>query len=353
MASNARTTVLVTGGTGFVSLHCIAQLLTAGYKVRTTIRSEGKKENVLKALKNAQPPVDASKVEFVVADLLKDVGWAEAVKDVYVVHHVASPFPGVQPKDENELIRPAVDGTLRVLKAAKASGTVKRVVVTSSAAAISHGVAYEKGKVFTDDDWSDPEGKSGYISAYQKSKTLAERAAWDFIEREGGDMELTVVNPVGIFGPSLLLPCESTSVGLIQQMLEGRLPALPDLSFALVDVRDVASLHLLVATRPEARGQRYLCVAGTGKSFSLVEIGAFLRTGLGNKASKVPTRTMPNVLTRLVSYVMPQLRSVVPDLGIRKQMSNEKARSLGWSPRSEEEAIVSCGQALIDAGICK
>lgn len=353
MDTNANTIILVTGGSGFVSLHCIAQALAAGYKVRTTIRSDSKKENVRKGLKNAQPPVDASKVEFVIADLLKDEGWAEAVKDVSIVLHVASPFPGVQPKDENELIRPAVDGTLRVLKAAKASGTVKRVVVTSSNAAISYGVPYDPQKVYTEADWSDPEGKGSYITPYAKSKTLAEKAAWDYIEREGGDLELAVVNPVGIFGPPLLLPCESTTVGIIQQLLQGKLPAVPNMSFGLVDVRDVASLHMLAATKPEAKGQRYSCVAGTGKSVAFVEIGEMLKAGLGSKASKVPTRVLPNILVKLMSYVMPQLKTITHELGQKKEQSNEKAKALGWSPRSNEEAIVSCGQALIDAGICK
>jgi dihydroflavonol-4-reductase len=351
MDANNETTILVTGGSGFVSLHCIAQAVAAGYKVRTTVRSESKKESVLKGLKNAQPPVDASKVEFVIADLLKDDGWAEAVQSVSLVLHVASPFPGVQPRDENELIRPAMDGTLRVLKAAKASGTVKRVVVTSSCAAILYGHPYEKGKIYTEADWSDPNGQG--ITPYQKSKTLAERAAWDYIEREGGGLELSVVNPVGIFGPALLLPCESTTVGIIQRMMEGKLPAAPDIYFNLIDVRDVASLHLLAATKPEANGQRYSCLAGTGKPVAFIEIAGFLKAGLGSKASKVPTRTMPNVLVKLVSYVVPQLRSLLPELGKQKEQSNEKAKSLGWNPRSTEESIVSCGQALIDAGICK
>lgn len=353
MATDSNTTMLVTGGSGLVSLHCIAQALTAGYKVRTTIRRDSRKQDVLKGLKNADPPVDASKVEFVIADLLKDEGWAEAVKDVSLVLHVASPFPGVQPKDANELIRPAVDGTLRVLKAARASGTVQRVVVTSSQAAISYGVAFENGRVFTEVDWSDPDGKGSPITPYAKSKTLAEKAAWDYIKREGGDLELTVVNPVAIFGPPLLLPCESTSVGIISQMLDGKLPAVPDVSFGVIDVRDVASLHLLVAIKAEAAGQRYQCCAEMGPPVTLADMGAMLKAGLGAKASKAPTGTMPNFLVKLISYVMPQLKSVTHELGKRKNQSNEKARALGWNPRSNSEAIVSCGQALIDAAICK
>ena len=351
MTSNADTLILVTGGSGFLSLHCIAQALAAGYKVRTTIRSENKKQNVLRGVKNAQPPINSLNLSFVRADLLKDDGWAEAVKDVSLVLHVASPFPGVQPKDENEVIRPAVDGTLRILKAAKASGTVKRVVVTSSAVAISYGTVYTKGKIFTENDWSDPNGRESYITPYAKSKTLAEKAAWDFIEREGGKMELTVVNPVGIFGPPLLFPNESTTCGIIQQMLQGKLPAVPSIKFGVVDVRDVASLHLLAVTKPDATGQRYLCVAG--KVVSLAEISGFLKAGMGAKASNAPTRVLPDVLVRMLSYIMPQLKSVIPELGTQKEFSNEKARALGWNPRSNEEAIVSCGLALTDAGLCK
>jgi dihydroflavonol-4-reductase len=257
----------------------------------------------------------------------------------------------VQPKDENDLIRPAVDGTLRVLKAAKASGTVKRVVVTSSAAAISYGTPYVDGKVYTEADFSDPDGKGSYISPYAKSKTLAEKAAWDFMEREGGSLELAVVNPHAIYGPPLLVPCESTTVGVIQQFLQGRLPAVPNISFGIIDVRDVASLHMLAATKPEAAGQRYSCLAG--KSMTLAEMGGALKAGLGAKASKAPTRTMPNFVVKLLSYVMAQLGPLTHDLGKRKEFSNEKAKALGWSPRSNEEAVVSCAEALIDAGVCK
>ena len=351
MNENADSTLLVTGGSGFVSLHCIAQALAAGYKVRTTIRSEAKKQNVLKGLEHSTPPVDASKLEFVTADLLKDDGWAEAVKGASLVLHVASPFPGEQPKDENKLIRPAVDGTLRVLKAAKASDTVKRVVVTSSSAAISYGVAFEDGKTFTETDWSDPEGKGGHITKYGKSKTLAEKAAWDFMEREGGSLELAVINPVGIFGPPLLLPNESTTCDIIKKILQGKLPAVPDVSFGVVDVRDVASLHLLAATKPEAKSQRYLCVAG--KCVTMSEMSGMLKSGLGKKASKAPTRVMPNMLIKMLSYVMTELGQITGELGRKKEFSNDKAKSLGWNPRSNDEAIVSCGQALVDAGIVK
>ena len=349
MEVNADSTILVTGGSGFLSLHCIAQALVAGYKVRTTIRSEIKKQKVFEGLEHSKPPVDVSKVEFITADLLEDEGWAEAVKGVQLVLHVASPLPEEQPKDENVLIRPAVEGTLRVLKAAKAASTVKRIVVTSSSGAIAYGVTFDNGKTFTEADWSNPEGKGEPVTPYTKSKTLAEKSAWDFIEREGGSLELAVVNPVLILGPPLLLPNESTTCSMIQQILQGKLPAVPDLGWPVVDVRDVAALHLLVATTPDAKGQRYLCVAG--KSVSMSEISSILKSGLGKKASKAPTRVMPNFLFKMVSYVMPSLRTIIPELGKKREFSNEKARSLGWSPRPNEEAIISCGQAIVDAGL--
>lgn len=340
----------MTGGSGFLALHCILQALTAGYVVRTTVRSAGKKDAITEVLKKANPPLNIQKVSFVVADLLDDNGWAEAASGASIILHVASPFPAVQPKDENEVIQPAVSGTLRVLKAARSSGTVQRVVLTSSAVAISYGTKYVSGKVFDEDDWSDPDGKGSYITAYAKSKTLAEKAAWDFIDREGGDLELTVVNPVGIFGPPLLLPNESTTCDIIKDMLQGKFPAVPNIQFGVVDVRDVAALHLLAAVHESAKGQRYLCVAG--RSTSLMEISNLLKAGLGSKASKAPSRTLPDVLVRALSYFMPSLKGAIPELGPPKEFSNLKARKLGWSPRSNEEAIVSCGQAFIDAGIC-
>ena len=342
--------ILITGGSGFVSLHCIAQALAQGYRVRTTVRSKAKEQNVLNGLKNAKPPVDTSKLEFCIADLLKDEGWTEAAAGASLVLHVASPFPGEQPAHEDDLIKPAVEGTLRVLKAAKAAGTVKRVVVTSSVAAVSYGTV-NKNTPYTEADWSDPDGKGAPITAYAKSKTLAEKAAWNFIKEQGGEMELATVNPAGIFGPPLLIPTESTTCGIIKQMLEGKLPAVPNITFGLVDVRDVAALHLLAATKPEAAGQRYVCVAG--ESVALSGIAGMLKKDLGTKASKVPTRTLPNFLVKFLGLFMAQLKLIANEVGMVKQFDNSKARSIGWTPRSNNEAIVSCGQALLDAGNIK
>lgn len=340
--------MLITGGSGFLSLECVRQALEAGHRVRTTVRAKAKEQIVLDGL--AKASCDTSRLTFVHADLTKDDGWTEAARDTDIVLHVASPFPIVQPADENDLIRPAVEGTLRVLRAAAAAGTVKRVVVTSSVAAMAYGNPYEPGQVVTEKDWSNPNGAT--ITSYAKSKTLAERAAWDYMAKpEASRLELATVNPVAIFGPALVLPNESSTCGIIKQMLEGAMPAVPNVRFGAVDVRDVAALHLLVAAAPEANGKRFIAVAG--ESVSLAQIGGILKQGLGAKASKAPTMTLPDFLVRALSLVMSQLKAVTPELGKSKEFSNELAKSIGWKPRSNEESIVSCGQAWIDAGALK
>ena len=230
LTSNSKQqTVLVTGGSGFIGIHCILQLLNEGYTVRTTVRSEKRKDDVLTMLKNGGvEPGD--KLSFVLADLSYDEGWSDAVRNCDFVLHVASPFPMIQPKNENDIIIPAKEGTLRVLLAAKDAG-VKRVVITSSFAAIGFGLN-SSDQPFNEKNWTDIQGK---ISPYAKSKTLAEKAAWDFITKEGGSMELTVVNPVGVMGP-LLGPDYSTSIELLKRLMEGIVPRAPKIYFNFVDV---------------------------------------------------------------------------------------------------------------------
>jgi dihydroflavonol-4-reductase len=336
--------ILVTGGSGFVGGHVILQLLDAGHDVRTTVRSLTKEPAVRDTLAHAGAR-NLDRLTFVAADLNQDAGWAEAVAGCDYVQHVASPFPLAQPKDENDLIRPAVDGTLRVLRAARDAG-VKRVVVTSSYAAIGYG--HGKGeKVFTEEDWTDLEGPG--VQAYQKSKTLAERAAWDFIEREGGAMELSVVNPVGIFGPALNEDL-SSSIELLRQMLLGKVPGAPRLYFGAVDVRDVAGLQVKAMTAPAARNQRFLAVAG--KVVSAHEVSEMLQRGLGEKAAKAKLRKLPDWLVRIVALFNPLAREALPRLGIKGEASNAKAREvLGWQFRSNEEAIVASGESLVRLGI--
>ncbi|MEH6413993.1 SDR family oxidoreductase [Pseudomonas sp. CGJS7] len=336
----ATTTVLVTGGSGFVAGHCIVQLLNAGYRVRTSVRDLRREAGVRATL--ARAGVDAGeRLSFYAADLLGDAGWAEAVAGCDYVLHVASPFPAGVPKHADELIVPAREGSLRVLRAARDAG-VKRVVLTSSFAAIGYGHP-GRTEPFDETVWSQ---LSERVGAYSQSKTLAERAAWDFIEREGGGMQLATVNPTGVFGP-VLGPELSTSIGLIQRMLAGGLPGCPALYFGTVDVRDVADLHLRAMTDPAANGERFLAVAGD--FMSVFEIAQALRRGLGTAAAKAPKRQLPDWMVRIVGWFDPAVRQIVPDLGQRKNASNAKAkRLLGWAPRSNDEGLIAAARSLIE-----
>lgn len=337
--------VLVTGGSGFVGIHCVLQLLNAGYRVRTTVRSLQREADVRAMLKvGGLEPGDALSV--VAADLTSDVGWPEAVAGCTYVHHVASPFPLGAPKHEDDLIIPAREGAVRVLRAARDAG-VKRVVLTSSFAAVGYSPK-ASDLPYSEADWTDPNGD---ISAYVKSKTLAERAAWDFIFREGSALELSVVNPVGVFGP-VLGPDYSTSIQLIQRLMEGSVPGVPHLSYNIVDVRDVADLHLRAMTHPAATGERFLALAGD--CMTMQQIVTALRARLGDAARRVPTRSVPDWLVRLMSLLDPAVAQVVPDLGKSKTATNEKARRvLGWSPRSNEEAVVATAESLVRLRLLK
>ncbi|MBO0791881.1 MAG: aldehyde reductase, partial [Ktedonobacteraceae bacterium] len=248
----AKETVLVTGGSGFLGAHTIVQLLKAGYTVRTTVRSPQREDDV-RALIRAGGILDDRRLSFAVTDLMRDDGWQQAMEGVSFVLHTASPFPGHQPEDENDLILPARDGTLRVLKAA-GKAAVKRVVMTSSFAAVGYSPK-PANEPYTEEDWTNPDQPS--LPAYIKSKTLAERAAWDFIKQDHGKLELVVLNPTGIFGPALGKDF-SSSLHILQTMLEGKMPAVPDVSFGVADVRDVAEAHIRAMTNPNAAGERFL-----------------------------------------------------------------------------------------------
>ena len=333
-------TVLVTGGSGFIGAWCIVKLLEQGYTVRTTVRSLSREAEV-RGMVKAGGVEAGDKLSFAVADLMSDAGWAEAVAGCDFVLHVASPFPMGAPKHEDDLIAPAREGALRVLRAARDAG-VKRVVLTSSLAAIGYGHP-STTRTFTEADWTDVNG--GHVSAYVKSKTLAEKAAWDFIAREGGALELSVVNPVGVFGP-VLGPDHSTSIEIVQRMLDGAVPGLPNIYFGLVDVRDVADMHLLAMTHPAAKGERFLAVAG--ESASLPQIAKLLKARLGAAAAKVPTRTLPDWLVRLIALFNAEIALIAPELGKTRNASNEKARRvLGWRPKSNEEALLATAESLL------
>jgi nucleoside-diphosphate-sugar epimerase len=341
--NNSGGTVLVTGGSGFIGVHCILQLLEAGYRVRTTVRSLQREAQVRAMLKTGGVEAGDT-LSFFAADLDADAGWQEAVAGSDHVLHVASPFPTDAPKDEDELIRPAREGTLRVLRAARDAG-VKRVVLTSSFAAVAYGHK-PTDRPFTEQDWTD---LNGGVRAYVKSKTLAERAAWDFIAKEGNGLELSVVNPTAVFGP-VLGPDFSSSIQLLQRLLNGSVQGLPNLAYNVVDVRDVADLHLRAMTDPAASGERFLALAGD--CMSVEEMALALRKNLGEAAARVPTRRLPDWMMRTIGLVSPSIREMVPNLGIVRSASNEKARRrLGWSPRSNEEAVVATGESLIRLGL--
>ncbi|KAK5120302.1 hypothetical protein LTR85_006508 [Meristemomyces frigidus] len=350
MASNDL--VLVTGGSGFVGSHCIVLLLERGYRVRTTVRSLSRAEDVRQMLKVGGVTDDqANSVEFAAAELMSDDGWEAACKDCVYVLHVASPFPPSAPKHEDELVVPAREGTLRALRAAKAAGTVKRVVVTSSFAAIGYGHPDRGDKPFTEEDWTILEHSATPVPAYHKSKTIAEKAAWEYIQKEGDGMELAVVNPVGVFGP-ILSKTYATSIELVVRAMKGQLPGLPQLSFGVVDVRDVADLHLRAMTDPKAAGQRFIAV--TGDFMTLQGIALTLKKRLGDKARKVPTRLLPNILLRIVGYFDPTVALLVPELGKYKNGSNAKAVTmLDWQPRSAEDALAASAESLERFGILK
>jgi dihydroflavonol-4-reductase len=287
------------------------------------------------------------RLSFVAADLTSDAGWPEAVAGCAYVLHVASPFPPAIPQHEDEIIIPARDGALRVLKAARDAG-VKRVVLTSSFAAIGYGQA-PKNRPFNEEDWTDPEGDD--VRAYVKSKTLAERAAWDFIAKEGGGLELSVVNPVGVFGP-VLGPDYSTSILLVQRLMDGAMPGCPRLYFGAVDVRDVADLHIKCMTDPAAKGERFLAVAG--EFLSIVQIARMLKRRMGAAGRRIPTLELPDFLVRLAARRDPAVQQILPELGKRKNGTNEKARRLlGWQPRTNEECLVATAESLVRLGLLK
>jgi nucleoside-diphosphate-sugar epimerase len=336
--------VLVTGGSGFVGAHVISRLLSAGHEVRTTVRSL-KREGDVRAMLKASSQEPGDRLSFFAADLVSDAGWREAVAGCDYVMHVASPIPGSAPKHEDELIIPAREGTLRVLRAAR-DANVKRVVLTSSCGAVYYGHPPQKAP-FDETSWTIVNGE---LTAYVKSKALAERAAWDFMSREGNDLELSVVNPAGIFGP-ILGPDSASSVDLIKRLMNG-MPGAPRIFFGVVDVRDVADLHLRAMTHPAAKGERFIAVSG--HAISMVDIARILRRRLGAAARKVPRLQLPDWLVRLAAKRDASVRQVLPLLGVIRNATSEKARRvLGWSPRSNEDAVAATAESLLRFGLVK
>ncbi|TDW51829.1 nucleoside-diphosphate-sugar epimerase [Flavobacterium sp. 270] len=338
--------VLVTGGTGFVGIHCILQLLEQGYKVKTTLRSLKNQKDVIQMLKNGGIS-SFENLSFVETNLSSDLNWDEAVKDCDYVLHVASPISLAVPKTDDETIKPAVEGTLRVLKVAKNAG-VKRVVLTSSFAAVGYS-HNDNERLITEEDWTNPDDK--HLSAYLKSKVLAEKAAWDFIQNEGKGLELSVINPMAIFGP-LLSDKLSSGHDLLKRLFDGSLKAIPQIALGITDVRDVADLHIRAMLNPKANGQRFLALSGGILTFP--EVAMLLKQNLGAQGEKVTTKIAPNWLIRFFALFNAGAKNIVPQLGRRKNASNEKAISvLNWKPRTNEEAIIAAGKSMILYNIVK
>lgn len=342
----AKELVLVTGGSGYIASNIILQLLEQGYAVRTTVRSSDKIDRVKKII-TAGGIDKLDDLSFIETDLSSEKNWDKAMEGVTYVIHPASPTPKLNFKDEKEMIDPAVNGVLYVMKAAR-DANVKRVVLTSAYGAIFAGHE-NRTTPYTEKDWSNLDAKN--IFPYQKSKTLSERAAWKFIEEEGNGMELATVNPVAVMGPILTSDYSHSNIQ-IQQLLDGEVKAVPNVDSGYVDVRDVASLHLLAMTSPKAAGERFL--ATTGETLSMLDVANILREAFPAYAAKLPTKKIPNAILKAAAVADPKLRMVASLTGKYAGTSNQKAKDLlGWNPRPAREAIIATAQSMIDLGIVK
>ena len=334
-------TVLVTGASGYIAGFVIKDLIADGWAVRGTIRSLARADALRATL-----GVTADQLPLVAADLSGDGGWADAVAGCDFVQHIASPLPVGVPKNDDELIVPARDGALRVLRAAKAAGA-KRVVMTSSSAAICYGMTASR-QVFTEADWSDLTSPDTY--AYVKSKTIAERAARDWVAAEGGAMEFVTINPAMVYGP-VLSGDFSGSLTPITRLLDGALPGLPRFGFPVCDVRDIAAAHLAAMTLPNMAGERFLCA---GDFLWMADIAAILKSRLADKAKRVPTMKLPDFVVRLSALFDPAVRMVLPELGRERICDSSHARErIGWNPRPAAETIVDAARSLIAAGLVR
>jgi nucleoside-diphosphate-sugar epimerase len=333
--------VLVTGGSGFIGGHVVLEALARGHQVRSTVRSLDREKAVRASLSEAGITA-GDRLEFVAADLTRDEGWPEALDGIDRVIHVASPVMPGHAENEEEVIVPAREGTLRVLRAAR-DANVARVVLTSAFHAVAWGHPHDD-HVFTEEDWTVLDGPG--TDAYGRSKTLAERAAWDFVAADGDAMELTTLLPVAVMGP--VLGSEVSGANrVVQRLLTGQMPGLMNLYFPVVDVRDIAAAHVTAMTAPAAAGQRLLL--GSDPALKMEEIAGILRSRLGRAAARVPTEVVPDDTLRAGAATNPTLRSALRDLGYARRFSTDKARDvLGWDPRPSEDAVTAAGRSMID-----
>ncbi len=337
----SRGTVVVTGASGYIAKHIVHQLLDAGYSVRGTVRTAARGQEITDAVRPILVEADNldERLRFVELDLTRDEGWGEAMAGADFLLHTASPFPMVQPKDEAAVIRPAVDGTLRALKAARDAG-IKRVVMTSSVVAVVNRKLEPGREVYDERDWTDIDDPRA--APYAKSKTLAEKAAWEFVEAQAPDIQFTVINPGFVVGP----PLDNnfgTSIEVIQRALRAKDPMLPNVGFQTVDVRDIALMHVRALETPEAIGKR---IIGFDRFLWFVDITRTLKQAYPNR--RFATRTAPYLLIRVLALFDPAVRAILPNLGRRAVVSNERARSvLGIEFRDARDGIKDAADYLL------
>ena len=332
-------TILVSGGSGYIAGFLIRQLVSEGWTVHATIRDPAREPALRASL-----AVEDDRLLLFAADLSSDAGWADAMDGCTHVAHVASPLPIGQVTDENELVVPAREGALRVLRAAKAA-RVRRFVMTSSIAAIAHGHPVAQRR-FTEADWTRIDGAD--VTPYIKSKTVAERAARDWMASDGGDMEYCTVNPSLVIGPVMSADF-SGSMQIIKALIEGTFKGSPNIGFGVVDVRDVAAMHALLLTTPGMAGERFIA---SGPFYTIADIARVLRTRLGTDAARVKVRSLPDWLVRLSALVNPMARQVVPELGRVREMDASHAETvLGWRARPVDDTIVDAARSLLDLGL--
>ena len=344
--ARGKQTILVTGASGYIAKHIVLQLLEAGYRVRGSVRNLDRGEEVRNAVaaRLTGPPA-AKNLEFVELDLNKDDGWAGALDGVDALLHTASPFPMVQPDNPDDLIRPAVDGTLRALKAASAAG-VERVVLTSSSVAVLGADHPLNGTAYNEADWTDPDHR--HATPYARSKTLAEQAAWDFVANQATGLKLTTINPGLVVGPPLD-DAFGTSIALVERVLKAKDPALPDVGFPVVDVRDIAAMHVRALERPETAGERFV---GVADFLRFVDLATALKAALPDR--KIVTFVAPHFLIRLIGLFDKAVRTIIPDLGKMKRIDNAKARDvLGIEFADPRTAIVDSARFLLERGLVK
>lgn len=333
--------VTITGASGYIALHCIVEALRRGYRVRGTLRSTKRQAEIEAAVASHVDPGD--RLELISGiDLLDDAGWDDAMQGSHYLLHVASPVPVQTPAHESELIEPALNGTRRALRAASKAG-IDRMVMTSSIAAVSAGHAYDPERVYDEGDWSRLD--SPEVSSYQKSKTLAEKEAWKLSEELG--LDLVTINPGYVLGPCVIAD-PSPSLQIVRKLLDRAVPGVPDLRFALVDVRDVARMHLEALERSDAGGKRFILA---GEPVPYVEIARALAAHVGPHR-KIPTRPVPKLVVRLVGLFDKTARMVIDDIGKSKRYSTVRARELlGWQPTPLAAMVGDSADSLIAHGL--